>query len=128
MTLAGHLEYERTREFVRRHTAPGSRILDVGGATGVHAEWLAGDGHQVTLIDPVPEQVAVAAKLSGVVAEVGDARALPYPDESFDAALLLGPLYHLQDRADRVRAVRETSRVLVPGGVVFAGGSAGCPH
>lgn len=63
----------------------------------MHAEWLAGDGHQVTLIDPVPEQVAVAAKLSGVVAEVGDARALPYPDESFDAALLLGPLYHLQD-------------------------------
>ncbi len=51
-------------------------------------------------------------------AVVGDARELPEPDASYDAALLLGPLYHLPERADRVRAIREAIRVTRPGGPV----------
>src|SRR5215469_3043278 len=76
----GQLELVRTREIVRRHLPPGSlRILDVGGATGVHADWLAADGHQVHLVDPVASQVALALEspqaLAGrITAEVGDAR------------------------------------------------------
>ena len=53
-------------------------------------------------------------------ATVGDARALPYPDSSADAALLLGPLYHLTERLDRLKALEEAQRVLKPGGVLFA--------
>ena len=45
----GQLELLRTREIVRRHLPPAPRrILDVGGGTGVHAAWLASDGHDVT--------------------------------------------------------------------------------
>jgi SAM-dependent methyltransferase len=51
---------------------------------------------------------------------VGDARELPAADGSADAVLLLGPLYHLLDRRDRVGAWREAARVLWPGGVVVA--------
>lgn len=40
-----------------------ARILDVGGATGVHAARLADAGHRVDLIDPVPSHVARAAEL-----------------------------------------------------------------
>jgi SAM-dependent methyltransferase len=47
-------------------------------------------------------------------------RALDRSDESADAVLLLGPLYHLVDEADRQKALREAYRVLVPGGLVFA--------
>jgi SAM-dependent methyltransferase len=43
---------------------------------------------------------------------------LPFPDASFDAAVLLGPLYHLTDREERVRALREASRVARPDGIV----------
>jgi len=53
-------------------------------------------------------------------AEVGDARALWLADESVDAVLLLGPLYHLRERADRLRALAEARRVCRRGGVVIA--------
>ena len=51
-----------------------------------------------------------------VHAEVGDARDLNLPDSSVDAVVLLGPLYHLRERAHRVQALREASRVVRPGG------------
>jgi SAM-dependent methyltransferase len=85
-------------------------VLDVGGGTGVHAEWLAAEGYDVELVDPVPLHVEEAAKLPGVIARQGDARALPVPDGQADAVLLLGPLYHLPERADRLRALSEARR------------------
>ena len=57
---------------------------------------------------------------AGVRTAVGDARDLDLADDSVDAVLLLGPLYHLQERADRVQALREARRVVRPGGPVFA--------
>jgi SAM-dependent methyltransferase len=120
-TAHGRLEFERTQELLRRHLpAPPARVLDVGGATGAHARWLAEDGYEVHVVDLVPEHVAVAASLPGVTAVVGDARNLAEPDGRVDATLLLGPLYHLVDRADRVRALQEAARVTAPGGVVAA--------
>ncbi len=120
-SAGGRLEFIRVQELLRR-VLPGTGldVLDVGGATGVHAEWLAADGHKVTLVDPVASQVAVAAELPGVEAKLGDARALPCEDASFDAVLLMGPLYHLTEREHRVRALREARRVARPGAVVAA--------
>ncbi|MEU7904799.1 class I SAM-dependent methyltransferase [Actinoplanes sp. NPDC049118] len=116
---AGRLEFLRTWDVLTRTLPPApARVLDVGGATGVYARPLAEAGHRVHVIDPVPEHVAAAGALDGVTAEVGDARDLPERDASADAALLLGPLYHLPDRADRVAAWREAARVVRPGGVV----------
>lgn len=50
----------------------------------------------------------------------GDARALPAADRAYDVVLPLGPLYHLLDRGDRVRALAEARRVVRPGGLVVA--------
>lgn len=115
------LEFWRTQDVLRRllPTAP-ARVLDVGGGSGIHAEWLARDGHEVHLLDPVPLHVEQAARLPGVEARVGDARELPGQDASYDVVLLLGPLYHLPERADRVRALSEARRVVRPGGPVVA--------
>jgi SAM-dependent methyltransferase len=115
------LEFLRTWDVLRRvlPEAPAS-VLDVGGATGVYAGPLAEAGYRVQVVDPVPEHVADAGRLAGVTAVVGDARALPAADQSVDAVLLLGPLYHLPERADRVAVWREAARVVRPGGVVVA--------
>lgn len=115
----GRLEFLRTWDVLTRVLPdPPAVVLDVGGATGVYAEPLAAAGHRVCVVDPVPEHAVDAVTLPGVAAVRGDARALPAVGGSVDAVLLLGPLYHLLDRADRVAAWREAGRVLRPGGVV----------
>lgn len=117
----GRLEYGRTRDVLRRTLPPApARVLDVGGGTGVHAEWPAEEGYEVEVIDPVPLHVAEARELPGVTARLGDARDLPVPDGEADAVLLLGPLYHLPERDDRLRALREARRAAKPGGVIAA--------
>ena len=118
----GQLELVRTQEILRRHLPPPpARILDIGGATGVHAAWLAEDGYNVHVVDIAPRHVEMVKRtLSslGVTAEVGDARALGSSDHTFDVALLFGPLYHLTERDDRIVALRESMRVVRPGGIV----------
>jgi SAM-dependent methyltransferase len=116
----GSLEFVRTQELIAQRVPAGSRIADIGGATGVHAAALADAGHEVTLVDPVVEQVEQARAYGTFEALVGDARWLPLEDSSVDVALLLGPLYHLAERADRLRALGEAIRVVQPGGWVFA--------
>jgi SAM-dependent methyltransferase len=118
----GPLELARTKELVRRHLPDRAplRVLDVGGGPGVHARWLAGLGHQVHVVDPVPLHVRQArAADPRVTAELGDARALSQAAGSVDVVLLFGSQYHLTERAERLRAVSEARRVLVPGGQVF---------
>jgi len=115
----GRIEFVRTQELLRRHLpTPPATVLDIGGGTGVHARWLADDGYQVHLFDPVPAHVEQAGRFGHFAARVGDARDLPLPNDSADVALLLGPLYHLTDAADRQRALAEAIRVTRPGGVV----------
>ncbi|WP_327662420.1 MULTISPECIES: class I SAM-dependent methyltransferase [unclassified Streptomyces] len=115
----GRMELVRTQELLRRFLPqPPARVLDVGGGTGVHAEWLVKDGYGVTLVDPVPRHVETASAVCS--ARVGDARDLGESDNSFDVVQLLGPLYHLPDAGDRRKALAEAHRVVKPGGLVAA--------
>jgi SAM-dependent methyltransferase len=117
----GRLELWRTQDILRRWLpAPPARVLDIGGGTGIHAEWLASAGYDVELVDAVPHHVEEARGIPGVHAVEGDARSLDAPDGSADVVLLLGPLYHLPDREDRVQALTEAARVARPGGLVAA--------
>lgn len=117
-TLKGRLERERLRYFLARYLpAAPARVVDVGGGPGVHAGWLRSQGYLVDLLDPVARHVAQATA-AGVPAVLGDARRLPWDNETFDAALLAGPMYHLIEAADRRLALREAVRVLRPGGLV----------
>src|SRR5665647_2632792 len=121
----GRLELARVQEIVRRNLPQRLlRVLDVGGATGVHAEWLLADGHTVHLVDPVAVQVERAAARHGGTGGIspggGDVRALPDADAAFDVVLMFGPLYHLPEPEVRATAWREAARAVVPGGLVMA--------
>jgi ubiquinone/menaquinone biosynthesis C-methylase UbiE len=123
------LEYARTLELIERHApGPPAVILDVGGGAGAYAIPLAERGYQVHLIDPVAGLVDEArrrsrqAKSALAGCHVGDARRLEWSSGPVDLVLLLGPLYHLPDPADRGAALAEAFRVLRPGGLLFAAG------
>jgi ubiquinone/menaquinone biosynthesis C-methylase UbiE len=124
------LEQARTQELILRHLpAVPATIVDAGGGSGVYACWLAAQGYDVHLIDPVPKHVEQSRGASAAQpnhqltsAEVGDARHLSYSDSTADAVLLLGPLYHLVEKEDRLACLREACRVLRQGGLVWVAG------
>jgi ubiquinone/menaquinone biosynthesis C-methylase UbiE len=125
----GQLERARTEEILSRILpSPPADVLDVGGGPGSYAGWLGSQGYKVELLDIVPLHVEQAREyfdrlgLHNARAQVGDARQLPYNSRSQDVALLLGPLYHLIAKEDRLGALREASRVLRPGGHVVVAG------
>lgn len=85
-----------------------------------------GKGHRVTLVDLSPANIELARKHAETIGsalhkfETGDAVNLNFSSEQFDVVLLLGPLYHLTDRKERIMALSEARRVLKPGGVLLS--------
>jgi SAM-dependent methyltransferase len=117
------IELVRTQELLSRHLPPPpAKVLDVGGGPGAYAAWLADGGYEVKLVDATPLHVQQALELAAgrFDAAEGDARRLDEPDGSYDVVLLLGPLYHLFEREDRLAALGEARRVLRPGGLLAA--------
>jgi SAM-dependent methyltransferase len=121
------LEFVRSMELLERLLpAPPAAVLDVGGGPGTYAAPLARLGYRVHLVDPVPlhveqaRQAAGADPAAGFTSALGDARELAEPDESQDAVLLFGPLYHLTETAHRQQALAQARRVLAPGGRLLA--------
>jgi len=121
-------ELVSTLRLIDEHFPPAGRIVDIGGGPGRYTIELARRGYKVTLIDLSPGNVARACQeltrlgLATEDVRQGDARDLSsIPDCTFDAALLLGPMYHLVDEADRRAALDELRRVLKPGAPAIVG-------
>lgn len=130
------VEFEVNCRFLERYIKPGDRVLDVGGGPGRYSLWLAEHGCDVTLLDLSDGNVGYAKRLAAerglhINAIAGDAR---YTHElvsgEFDHVLLMGPLYHLLDEADRVASVESCLKVLKKGGTLAAAFISfyGCMH
>jgi ubiquinone/menaquinone biosynthesis C-methylase UbiE len=112
---------------------PGERILEIGPGTGYYTFEIAerlGDGTlevfdiQQEMLDHVARE-AERRGVTNVKPRQGDAQALPYEDDSFDGAVLVGVLGEIPDQD---RALREIARVLRPGGRLVVGELFGDPH
>lgn len=119
------LEYAVTLRALRDTLPATARVLDAGGGPGRYAVALAAAGHAVTLLDLSPRLLQLArdhaAQRKVHLAGIGEGSATDlcrFDDASFEAVLLLGPLYHLPELEDRLLALREARRVLVPDGVL----------
>lgn len=124
----GRLEFARMQEILPRYLPPApASIADIGGGPGAYAAWLATADYAVHLVDPMPLHITQAEQASARQpghpirsCQLGDARCVPLADASVDAVLLHGPLYHLTESEDRLLTLREASRLLKPGGLLFA--------
>ncbi len=113
---------------------PGERVLEVGPGAGYYAlpvaRWLEPGGTldvldvQRKMLDYVVRRAAEDG-ITNVVPTQADARALPYPDASFDGAYLTLVLGEVPDQE---RALRELRRVLKPGGRLVVGELLIDPH
>jgi len=102
----------------------GERVLDVACGTGVIARLAAervGPSGSVTAIDVAPDMIGVAKSTAAPTAphiewHVGDAIALPLPDNAYDVVLCQMGLMFMEDRP---AALAEMRRVVAPGGRVI---------
>ena len=125
LTRAGHVEFATTMHFIEKYLTPGARILEVGAATGRYSHTLARMGYRVDAVELVEHNIEIFNQLTQpgehVTIRQGNAVDLSaFEDNTFDLTLILGPMYHLFEEADRRQALREAVRVTKKGGVIFA--------
>lgn len=117
--LAKPWDRGRRRAVQRLELAPDDRILIIGCGTGSDLPYLP-EGASVTAVDITPAMVRRTATRAedlelDLQTRIADAQVLPFDDAEFDAVLLHLILSVVPD-PDAV--VRETARVLAPGGRV----------
>lgn len=121
----GFFEFERIKTLIERHIfKPQITIIDVGGGTGKYSEWLAKKGHDVHLIEPVQKHITLAKSRANSLknkfsVKQGQSCNLEIENEFADMVILHGPLYHLQNKADRLKTINEAKRVLKKGGLIL---------
>ncbi len=122
------LEFDLTWRYLERYLPPGADLLELGAAAGRYTVPLAQRGHRVTAVDlserltgiarDRAQQDGVAARIEHLVADARDLGVLA--GRRYDAALIMGPLYHLVEEADRRLVLRQVRGLLVHEGLVFS--------
>jgi arsenite methyltransferase len=93
---------------------PGEQVLDIGSGPGFLAAELAQEAQGVVQgVDVSDSMLALARRREGAEFRQGEATALPFPDDSFDAAVSTQVYEYLEDLP---AALAEARRVLRPGG------------
>ncbi len=122
----GQVEYLTTMKYIKKCLEGISKpsILEVGAGTGRYSITLAKQGLQVTAVELVEYNLEVLkSKLKGtepINAIQGNALDLSaFGNDSFDLTMLLGPMYHLFTREDKLKALGEAVRVTKPGGYIL---------
>ena len=120
----GMVEFLTTMRYVQKYLRPGMRILEIGAATGRYSHELARLGYRVDAIELLEHNIELFKQntMPGEKVSIrqGNAKDLSeFEDEIYDITLLLGPMYHLFSREDKLEALGEAVRVTKKGGIVF---------
>ena len=120
----GMVEFLTTMRYVQRYLRPGMRILEIGAATGRYSHELARQGYWVDAVELLEHNIELFEQntMPGEKVSVRQGNAMDlsaFEDEIYDITLLLGPMYHLFSREDKLKALGEAIRVTKKGGIVF---------
>ena len=123
-TRRGQMEYFTTMHYIHQYLKPGMKVAEIGAGTGRLSIELAKEGFDMTSVEYTDANFAKLKKnaegISNIKAIQGDAVNLQQlADNSFDATLLFGPMYHLYSEEDQLAALKEAARITKPGGKIF---------
>jgi SAM-dependent methyltransferase len=115
--VAEHYVEKRT-DLIKDLLPMGGLVLDVGCGTGQLGAAIAGEGYDVFGVDLAPSMIRKARErgLAGTYAAV--TTALPFPEDTFDLALTVATLHHLETPGRVAATVGQMARVVRPGGFV----------
>ena len=122
----GKVEYITTQKYIHDciQGISAKKILEIGAGTGRYSIALAKEGFNVTAVELFEHNInQLKQKLDGsepIDVLQGNALDLSgFEDESFDMTLLLGPMYHLYSKQEKLQALSEAVRVTRPGGYIL---------
>ena len=120
----GTVEFLTTMRYVERYIQPSDRVLEIGAGTGRYSHTLARMGYAVDAVELVEHNIEVFQNTlpnEKITITQGNALDLSaFPNDQYDITLLLGPLYHLYTKEEKLKALSEAIRVTKRGGIIFA--------
>ena len=121
---AARVEFLTTVRYIEKYLKKGDKILDIGAGAGEYSLYFARNGYEVAALELTDANIAAFRKKLMPEDKIdlvqGNALDLSrYDDKSFDIVLLFGPLYHLQNDADKLKCIAEAKRVCKDGGKLF---------
>jgi len=121
----GLVEFLTTMRYIQKYLKPGMRVAEIGAGTGRYSHALAQEGYQVDAVELVEHNIRIFCENTlenePVTIRQGNAMDLSFfADGTYDITLLLGPMYHLYNESDQLKALSEAIRITKKGGVVFA--------
>ncbi len=126
----GQVEFVTSMKYIHKYleileqrgmNKPEIKLLDLGAGTGRYSVPLAEEGYDVTAVELVKHNLGrLKQKSDKVKAYQGNAMKLSrFEDGSFDLTLVFGPMYHLLEEEEKVRALQEAKRVTKKNGFIL---------
>lgn len=117
------VEREVKKYIIESYLPQNGSILEIGAGTGLYCVYFAQKGYNVSACDLVPKHVKIIQEKSekmklNINACIANALEVPFENDYFDIVLLSGPVYHLQDKKDKQKAISEAVRCCRKGGIV----------
>lgn len=121
----GGIEFITTMKYIEKYLNPGMRVIEIGAGTGRYSHHIAQKGYRVDAVELTQANIdkfrALTQPGESITITQGSATDLSgFETEAYDITLLLGPMYHLFTKKDKLAALSEAIRVTKKGGVIFA--------
>lgn len=120
-TRHGHIEFITTMKYIHEFLKKNDKIIEIGAGTGKYSISLANEGYDVTAVELIKHNLKLIEKNSDKVKTIlGNAINLSkIKDNTYDITLLLGPMYHLITKEEKIKALEEAKRITKKNGIIM---------